>query len=176
MNLPPRTLREFLKFLKRLFAPRYMSLLITLYLTPTSLENRIFPISKKMCTNWTFLGWECSVSRWTELTLSLPTSMCQAGLTTKDNGWEWNPFLVAEVSGSARVLSCSPWLPWVLSGSAVWPLQEPFGTSTGLWTPTLFWVLSGGRGRAAIVMTLVGFSTTRYLLSIQGTYLNNQLV
>lgn len=83
----PWTLREFLKFPNRLFAPRYMSLLLTLYLTPTSLENRIFPISKNMCLNWTFLEWERGVSRWTELTLFLPTS-------TGDQGWEWNPFLV----------------------------------------------------------------------------------
>lgn len=157
----PWTLREFLKFLKRLFAPRYMCLLITLYLTPTP-ENRIFPIYKKMCINWTFLGWECSVSRWTELTLSLPTSMCQTGLTTKDNGWEWNPFLVAEVSGPAHIFSCAPWLPWVLqglrSGLSRSLLEPRQGCEHQLYSES--W--DGGRGRAAIVMTLVGFSITRY--------------
>lgn len=136
----PRTLREFLKFLKRLFAPSYMSLLITLYLTPTSLENRIFPISKKMCTNWTFLGWESSVSRWTELTLSLPTS---------------RPDHQRQRMGMESLPCCGGvWLsthPFLCSLAAMSPLRV-----CGLASPGAFWNLDRAVNTNSILSPEVG--------------------
>lgn len=63
-------------------------------------------------------------------------------------------FLLRCLAGS---LSCSPRLPLVLSGSAVWPLPGALwnlAMGRGLWTPALVLGLMWGRGRAAPSMSL----------------------